>query len=237
MISPTVTPAAGITRYQHDYTQGPACAISCGAGTTHRNYFVEVAGRQGQVHGAQLDCLQKLGAYFNNKRLALWTMQNGYALVTSEGLKMIDAHLAGLSAGTWEELKGLLEVGVQWNTQVTVMEEGHLLSQIYCSALPVAYSHVEAERWKRFATFILEATYEATLLTGLRNYRMTGNRLVYLTLVGGGAFGNLDEWIYEAIVKVLRRYSHCGLRLKFVSYGASNPVVQKVLRQYATDIC
>jgi len=30
----------GVTRYQHDHTQGPACAIACGAATIYRNYFV-----------------------------------------------------------------------------------------------------------------------------------------------------------------------------------------------------
>ena len=33
MPSPTVTPERGVTGYVHDHTQGPACAIACGAGT------------------------------------------------------------------------------------------------------------------------------------------------------------------------------------------------------------
>jgi hypothetical protein len=40
MVSPEVTPEAGIDGYEHDHTQGPACAIACGAGTIYRNYFV-----------------------------------------------------------------------------------------------------------------------------------------------------------------------------------------------------
>ena len=31
MVSPEVTPEHGVTRYQHDGTQGPACAIAAGA--------------------------------------------------------------------------------------------------------------------------------------------------------------------------------------------------------------
>ena len=38
-ISPTVTPEHGITGYEYDKTQGPACSIACGAGTAYRNYF------------------------------------------------------------------------------------------------------------------------------------------------------------------------------------------------------
>lgn len=32
-IKPSVTPEKGVTIYADDYTQGPSCAISCGAGT------------------------------------------------------------------------------------------------------------------------------------------------------------------------------------------------------------
>ena len=45
MTSPTVTPEDGVTRYQHDRTQGPACAIAAGAATIYRNYFAPVDGR------------------------------------------------------------------------------------------------------------------------------------------------------------------------------------------------
>src|SRR5690348_7267899 len=33
MVSPNVTPEEGVTRYQFDHTQGPACAIAAGAAT------------------------------------------------------------------------------------------------------------------------------------------------------------------------------------------------------------
>jgi len=44
MDRPTVTPEDGVTRYQHDRTQGPACAIAAGAATIYRNYFAPVGG-------------------------------------------------------------------------------------------------------------------------------------------------------------------------------------------------
>jgi hypothetical protein len=47
MVSPEVTPEQGVTRYQHDHTQGPACAIAAGAATIYRNYFVPVEGSAG----------------------------------------------------------------------------------------------------------------------------------------------------------------------------------------------
>ena len=42
MVSPSVSPEDGIDRYEGDHTQGPACAIACGAGTIYRNYLVPV---------------------------------------------------------------------------------------------------------------------------------------------------------------------------------------------------
>ena len=42
MVGPQISPEKGIGIYELDYTQGPACAIACGAGTIYRNYFVPV---------------------------------------------------------------------------------------------------------------------------------------------------------------------------------------------------
>jgi hypothetical protein len=61
MVSPTVTPEHGVTRYQYDRTQGPACAIAAGAATIYRNYFAPVGGSNGQTTERQLDGLADLG--------------------------------------------------------------------------------------------------------------------------------------------------------------------------------
>jgi hypothetical protein len=61
MVSYDVTPEHGVTRYQHDHTQGPACAIACGAATLYRNYFAPVDGRPGQTVTRQLDGLRDVG--------------------------------------------------------------------------------------------------------------------------------------------------------------------------------
>jgi hypothetical protein len=61
MVSPEITPEHGVTRYQYDRTQGPACAIAAGAATIYRNYFEPVAGAIGQTKDRQLDALADLG--------------------------------------------------------------------------------------------------------------------------------------------------------------------------------
>jgi hypothetical protein len=57
--------------------------------------------------------------------------------------------------------------------------------------------------WATFARLVLEAAYEATLLCALENLGRGGSQRVYLTRLGGGAFGNDDRWINDAIVRAL----------------------------------
>lgn len=42
MIDARVRPEDGITRYAHDKSQGPACAVACAPGAVLRNYYVKV---------------------------------------------------------------------------------------------------------------------------------------------------------------------------------------------------
>ena len=223
MVSPEVTPEQGIDRYEFDLTQGPACAIACGAGTIFRNYFVEVNGQIGQSAHNQIDCLELIGRELKNEELNLWKMKNGYALINQNGLLKINKIIAGFSELERERLKQKLKIGVQWNTEVTKSITKHKVSQVYCSALPVAYSHIESFYWEYFARVILEATYESTLFAAIMNMKNNKSNKVYLTLVGGGAFGNEEYWILESLQKSIRKFKNVPLDIKIVSYGESNP--------------
>jgi len=89
MISPHYTPEDGVGIYESDLTQGPACAVACGAGTIYRNYFVNVDGQIGQTANRQIDCLKEIGIEFENEKYNHWEMTNGYALASRKGLKSI----------------------------------------------------------------------------------------------------------------------------------------------------
>ena len=222
MVSPTITPEQGIDRYEFDYTQDPVCAIACGAGTIYRNYFVNLGSQTGQTVNTQIDCLNLIGFELENERLNLWKMQNGYALISQNGLLTINKKIAKLNDTERENLKEKLKIGIQWNTEVTRSITRHSVSQIYCSALPVAYCQTESIYWEDFARLILEATYEATLYSALINLKKNKSNLVYLTLVGGGAFGNEEYWILESIQKAIRKFKNTPLNIKIVSYKQSN---------------
>lgn len=190
MVHPEVTPDDGVTRYAYDRTQGPACAIAAGAATIWRNYLMPLPGGVGQRAARQLDTLADLGHALGNDDGSLWQMRNGYALCTEAGLKHIDGVLASASAEELDRLRGLLRVGLHHDVEVTAADVPHTVSQVFCSALPCAYSRVPLARWERFARLVLEAAYEATLLAGVLNRSRHGDARVYLTRLGGGAFGN-----------------------------------------------
>ncbi len=95
MVSPNVTPERGVGIYEHDHTQGPACAVAAGAGTIFRNYFAPVGGQVGQTEGHQIDCLADLGEGLGNVDGRLWRMQNGYALPSHSGLVEVSDRLRG----------------------------------------------------------------------------------------------------------------------------------------------
>lgn len=234
MISPDVFPEQGVGIYQNDRTQGPACAIAAGAATIYRNYFVELYGQQGQSSDRQINCLAVLGEALGNQNNRLWHMKNGYVIASRHGLEEVAAYLQNASVEEKEQLKGLLRIGVHLNTEVTLGNSQHRVSQALCSALPIAYSQHPSALWADFAQLILEAAYEATLAAAVHNANTYGSNKVFLTLLGGGAFGNPEEWVLSAIRRALLAYKDADLDVVIVSYQQSNPRVKTLVDEVVT---
>ena len=229
MAGPQVSPEDGVGGYEGDHTQGPACAVAAGAGTIYRNYFADVNGQIGQSSFNQIDCLKGIGDALGNDDNRLWKMQNGYALPTEAGLSEISRRISSMTNEGRDELRQALRIGIHWDTQVTLDGCSHLVSQAYCSALPVGYSGLPDDLWKEFALLVLEASYEATLCAGLLNFARTGNNSVFLTLVGGGVFGNDTDWIMAAIRRAVGLFVNTDLDVSVVSFGCSSPVVRELI--------
>jgi hypothetical protein len=193
MVGPDVTPEDGVTRYQHDHTQGPACAIAAGAATIWRNYFVPVGDGFGQTASRQLDGLaaigQALSAGLGKPVADLRQMRNGYAMCDRAGLEAISEHLAKLMPEEIDALRGKLAIGVQSDVEVTDApgEPRPPVCQAFCSALPVAYTRVASRHRRPFAVLVLEAAYEATMWAAVLNARRGASNIVLLTFLGGGA--------------------------------------------------
>jgi hypothetical protein len=228
MVSPSVAPEQGVTIYENDPTQGPACAMACSAGTVFRNYFIEIDGQIGQTATKQVDCLAEIGRMLGNVENRLWNMKNGYALPTAAGLVEIDSKLKSMSTEERDQLAAELKIGLQWNSQVTLNGCEHRVTQAYCSALPVAYSRLPLRHWESFARLILDAAYEATFAAAILNQSGGFSDQLYLTLLGGGAFGNEPTWILDAIRRAIRLYGAAALKVKIVSFRQSNPSVRQL---------
>lgn len=245
MVGPGVTPEDGVTRYAGDPTQGPACAIAAGAATVYRNYFAPVAGSMGQTAGRQLDGLADLGAALGQALgmpvESLWDMRNGYALASREGLQAISAHLASITQEEMDGLRSRLRIGVHSEVEVTDAggparqpgQPGPLVSQAFCSALPVAYSGVPRAAWRALACLVLEAAYEATLWAGVLNARRGASPVVLLTRLGGGAFGNADDWIDAALRRALAKAAGFALDVRLVVRSAPSPALVQMAREFA----
>ena len=79
---------------------------------------------------------------------------------------------------------------------------------------------------------VLEAAYEATLLAAAENAGLGGTNIVLLTRLGGGAFGNDDEWIHGAMNRALKAAAGLDLDVRLVSYGAPSKAFTEMAAEF-----
>ncbi len=224
MMSPKDTPEDGVTRYAFDLTQGPACAIAAGAATIYRNYFVNLGSQVGQTSKIQINTLSslevELALRMGMPEESILPVRNGYALPERDTLRKIEKYLSSASNTSREALKNKLQIGIQWDVEVTESAAPikPVVSQAFCSALPIAYSLYHSGEWAQIGCLVLEAAYEATLCAGVINKIRGVSNVVYLTSLGGGAFGNPESWITNAMQAACSRVSHNGLDIRLLKF-------------------
>jgi hypothetical protein len=235
MVGPEVTPEDGITRYRNDPTQGPACAMACAPATVARNYLVPVDGQRGQTCENQINTLHNLDRALGIPGIQ---MQNGYALLNARTVREIGRHIDSLDEAARDALRTRLRIGLHCDTEVTAEGAplGQRVTQAFCSALPVAYNAGTRADWAPFASLVLEASYESTLLAAVINHRRSGNPKVFLTTVGGGAFGNDREWIIRAVRRALRCVQDHPLDVAMVCFGKVSPDLANLASGINTDV-
>ncbi len=158
-------------------------------------------------------------------------MSNGYAMFDRAGIDRVNDRLGAMDDDEVDAARAALRIGVHQQVEVTSSTTGHLVTQAYCSALPVAYNREPAELFEPLARLVLDATYEATLRAAVLNAERTGNRTVYLTMVGGGVFGNHESWIIEAMERAFRSVPSGQLDVVVVSFRRSNSAVADLVRR------
>ena len=152
-------------------------------------------------------------------------MQNGYVLPTSTtSIKQCSQRLL-CDAKLVRDVEQALRIGVHWKTQVG-LSDTQKVTQVFCSAFPISYSDLSQDDWEPFARTILRSTYQSTLAVGAFLSMSYSRRVkVYLTKVGGGAFGNPDKWIADAISTAIKKYEMYPLDVYLVHYRCSAPDV------------
>ena len=221
------TPLDGIAIYANDHTQGPACALACPAGTVYRNYLVEHGGFKGQ-NTEQIDNLSDVGEIVENSTNNYWRMQNGYLIGVSSEIVNLNARLLA-DINLIANLENALRVGVHWDTSVAPPKKHHVC-QVYASAIPCTYKHKapdnlpSIEQWEPLARLVLRAAYLATLAVATILSLKGRTRVVcYLTKLGGGAFGNEEEWIWDAINNALITFKTAPIDVILVHYATTVP--------------
>ena len=144
-VGPSVTPEDGVTGYAWDKTQGPCCAIACGASTIYRNYF----GLNGapQTASSQIENLRDVLTHLGPLD-GRFDVRGGYTMADDAALRALTEKVASLDEAGRDAVKALLRIGLQTDCQVTSQNWGrdqlrdpdHVVTQIFASACSVAYS-------------------------------------------------------------------------------------------------
>jgi len=238
--SPHVTPEDGVTCYESDRTQGPACSLAAGPATVYRNYFADTHGEVGQSAGNQLNNLGDLLEHVGPTAKDFLKVKNGYVASDNASLaefnKLLKPHME--TAESREEVLSKLRIGVHSQVEVPFAKRFVLakdadrtrVSQAFCSALSIAYTDGGHASWEMIAQCVLDATYEATLwAAAIEHAEGRGSGKVYLTFIGGGVFGNDQKWIESAIARACRTLKDLPLQVVVCHYRQVNDNTQTAI--------
>jgi len=147
-----------------------------------------------------------------------------------------------------DKLKGF-KLGIQRNAQVVyghrsqekldmVETEKVFINQVFCAALNISqgesgrnnYRIDQREGFER-SKYVLRMDYEGTYLAA--HFTQPKSTELYLTLIGGGAFGNRSEDIAEAVVEAHNKYGRAPLKkvycVVFSAYDKTIPIIKQNL--------
>jgi len=223
MASPNVTPENGISGYWYDHTQGPRCCQSTVGATLYRNYFMKMPnGKSGQSTINQINCLDEVLNYLSIRGDFEWKFINGYIIIKKKDFIIINEVLDRMTYDEKDKLRGLLKIGIHSDIEVNDdnIAIGWNVNQVLSSALPLSYCdiNITSDIASPFCKLILEATYEATIIAAILNENNTDSCKLFLTKVGGGAFGHNLNWISDSIQQSIDKYPKFGLEINLLHY-------------------
>ena len=188
------------TNYIYDHTQGPAASISAGAAALARVhaafYGADCApGEWGQTAAHQLEMLAAVGAHFAGRNGYVCNSKTAPALPhDAAALRAIEEQVCVLAHTHVETMFGCYSLRAIEETRPRT------ISQTFCAAMNLAqgssgYQNSLQPGAREKARLLLRAAYRGTLLAA----ELDRCPKVFLTLIGGGVFGNRFEDIVDAI--------------------------------------
>lgn len=222
-----------ITNYTGDPTQGPAASISAAPGTIMRRYFMfydvtSQPSKWGQTNIGEHK-VNFLDGLFPKKDLDLdndYPNFNGSyeTYVTMAGYPRFSA--TQKSPGGNDDLK--IKIGFHGGVSVTygvrsgdqheniiTSNPNQIVNQVFTAAIDLGQgTNPSTKIIKEWAQVVLNAAYEGTL----RKAFLARKKKVFLTLIGGGAFGNDIKWIFSAIDRMRDFIKDSGLEVMVVCY-------------------
>lgn len=213
------TASEGITGYIYDRTQGPYCAIAASASILYRNYFVKIGnGEVGQIR-TNLNLLSDTP----------FDIYHGYPNVRSEGAREKSEIYKNFD---WNNLDNY-RMGVHSNCQVLLTQDmlgnlvlasgDQIVHHVYCAALDFSGSVPHNLLYDTIGKAILRASYKISILSAWENSvkypDLAGSKKLYLTLLGGGVFGNPHEWICDAVLENEQLIVESGLEVYLIFYN------------------
>ena len=183
--------------YIHDYTQGPFASISAAPGLILRQYycfwekFTNTPNKwpmqkqnEGKISSdSHINLLERLGV----------TTQNGYIVSDIENITPENFNNFKIGFHSNIQVTSGLAQGDQHQT---FYDPNQLINQVFAAAINMGQYRDAEEQ----AKLILKWTYEATLKAAF----CKGKKRVFLTRMGGGAFGNDPRWIEDAIIEAIK---------------------------------
>lgn len=218
----------GVTDYALNGTQGPSASLSCASSLVYRNYFYENSHFSNSTNHSN--------RHINDKEINLLiktplTVKHGKVLIQTRS----EVERLKSSQFNWSD-KTNYYVGHHRNCEVCLERDlkrpdhfsmfhnkKQFVNQVFCSAFNFSENVIFNSFTTTIAQHIMNSMYESTILAAILNHlehpELPGSNKCFLTLLGGGVFGNPREIIAPAIVRTLELISKSGLDVNIMLYS------------------
>ena len=188
----------------------------------------------GQSQNSQFNLLDNLEKMIDNSNNNYWHVNNGYIGSKRRSLNRlneairlydVDDFIKNIKVGVHDD------VGVVFSSRYKPIDEDLYVTQVYCSAVGCNYTSIPKNSWQPIAEIILQSQYEGAIWSAVLNYLRGGTNKLFLTFIGGGVFGNKNEWIGRSISRALniaKKYN-TGLDIIICHYKHINEKIKNII--------